>query len=67
LRDTLAATGTTLTTLPGMGTVMAAQVIGHVGDLDRLPTEHHFASYTGSAPLDAPAAPLQSRDLLRGR
>ncbi|WP_329360726.1 transposase [Streptomyces sp. NBC_01483] len=53
MRDTLAATGTTLTTLPGLGTVMAAKVIGHIGDLDRFPTEHHFANYTGSAPLDA--------------
>ncbi|MFF1598871.1 transposase [Streptomyces mirabilis] len=33
--------------------VLAAKVIGHIGDIARLPTEHHFASYTGSAPLDA--------------
>lgn len=53
MRDALAATGTTLTTLPGLGIVLAAKVIGHVGDISRFPTEHHFASYTGSAPLDA--------------
>ncbi|WEO93203.1 IS110 family transposase [Streptomyces sp. FXJ1.172] len=53
MRDALAATHTTLTTLPGLGTVLAAKTIGHVGDITRFPTEHHFASYTGSAPLDA--------------
>lgn len=53
MRDALAVTRTGLTTLPGLGTVLAAKVIGHVGDVSRFPTEHHFASYTGSAPLDA--------------
>ncbi|MFD7164739.1 transposase [Streptomyces violascens] len=53
MRDTIAATRTMLTTLPGLGTVLAAKVIGHVGDVSRFPTEHHFASYTGSAPLVA--------------
>ena len=36
-----------------MGTVLAAKVLGHVGNIARFPTEHHFASYTGSAPLEA--------------
>ena len=40
-------------TLPGLGTVLATKVLGHVGDISRFPTEHHFASYTGNAPLDA--------------
>ncbi|MGW3248831.1 IS110 family transposase [Streptomyces sp. NPDC001070] len=53
MREAVAATRTTLTTLPGLGTVLAAKVIGHVGNISRFPTEHHFASYTGSAPLDA--------------
>ncbi|MGW2940172.1 IS110 family transposase [Streptomyces sp. NPDC001156] len=53
MREAVAATRTTLTTLPGVGTVLAAKVIGHIGDISRFPTEHHFASYTGSAPLDA--------------
>uniref|UniRef100_UPI0038CD94A2 transposase n=1 Tax=Streptomyces poriticola TaxID=3120506 RepID=UPI0038CD94A2 len=38
-----AATRTTLTTLPGLGTVLAAKVLGHIGDVSRFPTEHHFA------------------------
>ncbi|GDY51838.1 hypothetical protein SVIO_024610 [Streptomyces violaceusniger] len=53
MRDALAASRTTLTALPGLGIVLAAMVLGHIGDISRFPTEHHFASYTGSAPLDA--------------
>ncbi|MGW3952919.1 transposase [Streptomyces sp. NPDC004752] len=53
MREAVAATRTTLTTLPGLGTVLAAKAIDHIGDISRFPTEHHFASYTGSAPLDA--------------
>jgi transposase len=53
MRDALDATRTTLTQLPGMGIVLAAKVVGHVGNINRFPTEHHFASYTGSAPLEA--------------
>ncbi|WP_424860504.1 transposase [Streptomyces sp. MMS24-I29] len=53
MREAVAATRTTLTTLPCLGTVLAAEVIGHIGDVSRFPTDHHFASYTGSAPLDA--------------
>jgi len=53
MRDALDASPTTLTELPGMGTVLAAKLLGHVGKIDRFPTEHHFASYTGSAPLEA--------------
>ncbi len=53
MRDALAAAHTTLTSLPGLGVVLAARILGHIGDVTRFPTEHHFASYTGSAPLDA--------------
>ncbi|MER6434579.1 IS110 family transposase [Streptomyces sp900105245] len=53
MREAIAATRTTLTTLPGLGTVLAAKVLGHIGDISRFPNEHHFASYTGSVPLDA--------------
>lgn len=38
-----------------MGTVLAAKGLGHVGNIDRFPDRDHFASYTGSAPLEAPS------------
>ncbi|MFE4995741.1 transposase [Streptomyces mirabilis] len=53
IRDALAASQTTPTSLPGLGTVLAARILGHIGDIDRCPIEHHFASYVGAAPLDA--------------
>lgn len=53
MRDAVDASRTTLTNLPGVGIVLAAKILGHVGNIDRFPTEHHFASYTGSAPLEA--------------
>ncbi|WP_199840425.1 transposase [Streptomyces sp. AS58] len=53
MRDALAAARTSLTSLPGLGTVLAAKLLGHVGDISRFPTDHHFASDVGSAPLDA--------------
>lgn len=31
--------------------MLAAKLIGHVGNVSHFPTEHHFSSYTGSAPL----------------
>ncbi|MGW3151860.1 transposase [Streptomyces sp. NPDC001177] len=38
MREAIAATRTTLTTLPGLGTVLAAKVLGHIGDISRFPT-----------------------------
>jgi transposase len=52
-REALAASGTTLQELPGIGVVLAAKLLGHVGDITRFPSASHFASYTGTAPLDA--------------
>jgi transposase len=31
----------------------AAKLLGDVGDIGRLPTKHHFAAHTGTAPLEA--------------
>jgi transposase len=53
LEQAVSATGSTLTDLPGVGVVMAAKILGHVGDVARFPSADHFASYTGTAPLDA--------------
>src|SRR5215203_5681164 len=47
------ASGTTLTQIFGVGPILAARVIGTVGDVGRFPTKAHFASYSGTAPLEA--------------
>jgi transposase len=47
------ASGTTLTQIFGIGPIVAARIIGTVGDVRRFPTKAHFASYSGTAPLEA--------------
>jgi transposase len=47
------ASGTTLTEIFGIGPILAARIIGTVGDVGRFPTKAHFASYSGTAPMEA--------------
>jgi transposase len=47
------ASGTTLTQIFGIGPILSARIIGTVGDVRRFPTKAHFASYCGTAPLEA--------------
>jgi transposase len=49
----LAETGTTLTDLHGIGPSGAARLLVEVGDITRFPDRAHFASWTGTAPIDA--------------
>src|SRR5690348_4428199 len=49
----LAATGTTLTGLHGMGPSGATRLLVEAGDVTRFPTKAHFASWNGTAPIDA--------------
>jgi transposase len=47
------ASGTTLTEIFGVGPILAAKIIGAVGNVVRFPTKAHFASYSGTAPMEA--------------
>ena len=48
------ASGTTLTEILGTGPYsLAARIIGTVGDVARFPSKGHFASYCGTAPVEA--------------
>ena len=47
------ASGTTLTQIFGIGPILAAKIIGTVGSVARFPTKAHFASYSGTAPVEA--------------
>jgi transposase len=66
VRDALAATGTSLTEVHGLGVVVAAKLLGHVGDIGRFPSQDHFASYTATAPLDASSGNHQRHRLNTG-
>jgi transposase len=47
------ASGTSLTEIFGMGRILAAKIMGTVGNATRLPSKAHFASYCGTAPVEA--------------
>ncbi len=48
------ASGTTLTEIFGIGPILAAKIMGMVGNVRRFPTKaHYFASYSGTAPVEA--------------
>ena len=47
------ASSTTLTGIFGVGPILAAKIIGAVGNVARFPTKAHFASYSGTAPVEA--------------
>jgi len=53
LNELLAATCTTLTDLNGIGPSGAARLLVEVGDVTRFPSKAHFASWNGTAPIDA--------------
>src|SRR4051812_21373758 len=66
LNELLSATGTTLTDLHGIGPSGAARLLVEVGDITRLPSRAHFASWTGTAPIDASSGDHVRHRLSRG-
>ena len=53
LTELVQATGSTLLELTGIGPSGAARLLGDVGDVSRFQTRGHFASWNGTAPIDA--------------
>jgi transposase len=53
LTELVASTGTTLMDLHGIGPSGAARLLVEVGDITRFPNRAHFASWNGTAPIDA--------------
>ncbi|GAB3864079.1 IS110 family transposase [Micromonospora andamanensis] len=53
LKELVTSTGTTLMDLHGIGPSGAARLLVEVGDITRFPNRAHFASWNGTAPIDA--------------
>jgi transposase len=53
LKAMVLARGSTLMDLHGVGPVVAARILADVGDVARFADRNRFASWTGTAPLDA--------------
>jgi transposase len=65
LRDAVVASGSTLTEIHGLGVVTAAKILALTGDVRRFPSQDHFASYAGTAPIDVSSGDLQRHRLSR--
>jgi transposase len=64
--DAVMASGTSLLELHGVGSIVAGFILGHAGDPARFPTPARFASYNGTAPIEASSGP-RSRHRLNPR
>jgi transposase len=65
LAAAVAAAGTSLTGLFGVGPVIAAAVIGDVRTVSRFPGRGHFAAYNGTAPTEVSSGPRKVYRLSR--
>jgi transposase len=52
----VAASGTSITDLHGVGPIVAGVVLGYDRDIHRFANPDHFASYTGTAPIEVSSA-----------
>ena len=50
----------------GIGAIGTALILGEVGDVRRFKSKHHFASYTGTAPIDVSSGDHDRHRLNRG-
>ena len=65
LSQALAAYGSTLTQIHGIGDVGAATIVAIVDDPTRFATKGHFAAFTGTAPLQASSGDVERHRLSR--
>jgi transposase len=63
--EAVTAHSSTLTEIHGIGLVLAAKIIGHTSAVARFPTRHHYASYCGTAPIEASSGELRRHRLSR--
>lgn len=52
IRDAVAASGTSVTDIYGVGPILAAGLVGYSGDITRFATRDHYAAYNGTAPIE---------------
>ena len=66
IEGTVRKTGTSLTSIPGVGPFIAAKILGEVGDPSRVRSKPAFAVLSGTAPLSASSGQVQRHRLNRG-
>jgi transposase len=65
LKEMVLATGSTLMDLPGVGPVVAARTLADTGDVARFTDRNRYASWTGTAPLEASSGEVVRHRLSR--
>jgi transposase len=65
LTELVQATGSGLQNLNGIGPSGAASLLGDVADINRFASRGHFASWNGTAPIDASSGDQQRHRLSR--
>lgn len=64
--ELLPAIGQNLESVPGIGTTIAATILGEIGDVRRFPSRHAFAKYNGTAPASKSTGGRQRHTARRG-
>jgi transposase len=64
--DLVEGTGTSLVQVHGVGPLVAARILGEVGDVRRFADRHKFAAANGTAPIPASSGRVQRHRLNRG-
>ena len=65
LKEMVLACGSTLMELPGVGPVVAARTLADTGDVARFTDRNRFASWTGTAPIEASSGEIVRHRLSR--
>ena len=65
LKEMVLASGSTLMELPGVGPVVAARTLADTGDVARFTDRNRFASWTGTAPIEASSGEIARHRLSR--
>jgi transposase len=52
------ASGSSVTSVYGVGPLVACYLLGHTGDIARFPNAGHYARYNGTAPIEASSGPV---------
>ena len=65
IKTAVEATATSITSIKGVRFTTAAVVLGEVGDVRRFPSKHHFAGYTGTAPIEVSSGEVERHRLSR--
>ena len=57
------ASKTSVTDVYGVGPIVAAIIVGHTGNVTRFASRDHYASYNGTAPIEASSGPTKRHRL----